>query len=295
MKYGDVTLGQVEAMINKIGGLEVWEAVLRDEVTVEVKEVFQRLFDKNGRRIPPKDLKSSVCDPDTSFRLIPTDIDYIARLERLTKFFPEEAGFVSANEFQARSEALLEQLRQDKLLSNLLNGVFLPICLPKIRIRDYGQALEEVFLVAVGKSYENQFSGRKFYSYRGELETQQVSIAEDSHKRLLAEMEERPVVGIQLFPLQGYSIYADREQMTSLPESLILSGAMDIATVITAYPDVLAHENIPGYGYDCAANSWQSADDSLCFGVGDGGLGFGGAGALGVAFGRCSGGLLFLG
>lgn len=292
MKYGDVTLGQVEAMINKIGGLEVWEAVLHDEVTVEVKEVFQKLFDKNGRRIP-RDLKSAVCDPYPSFKLVQPEINYATRLDRLGRFFPAAATFSSTKEFQTRSEALLEQLRQDKLLSNLLNGVFLPICLPKIRIKDYGQALEEVFLVAVGKSYENQFSGRKFYNYRkGELETQ-VSIVEDSHKRLLAEMEEGPVVGIQLFPLQGYSIYADREQMTSLPESLILSGAMDIATVITAYPDVLARENTPGY--DCAANSWQSAGSSLCFGTFVGGLGFDGFGGLGDAGRGYSGGLLFLG
>lgn len=293
MKYGDVTLGQVEVIINKIGGLENLQAILRGEMTVELKENIQKLFDKNGRRIPPRDLKSSVCDPDANFRIVQPEIDYAMRLNRLGRFF-SGVNFLSAEEFQARSKKLIEQLGQNQLLSNLLKGVHLPICLPKIKIADYGQSLENVFFPAVGKSYEEHFPSRKFYSYRkGELETQ-VSIIEDSHKRLLANMDEEPVVGILFFPLQGYSIYADQEQMASLPESLILSGAMDIATAITTYPDVLARDwHTPGY--DCAANSWRSAARSLCFGVSGGGLDFCSCGSLGSARDVYSGGLLFLG
>ena len=50
--------------------------------------------------------------------------------------------------------------------------------------------------------------------------------------------------------------------MAFLPESLVLSGPIDMAIVITSYPDVLVKDfNTPGY--DCAAVSWKSADYSF--------------------------------
>lgn len=37
MKYGEVNLGQVEAAINKLGGIEGWNALLRDELEIKSK------------------------------------------------------------------------------------------------------------------------------------------------------------------------------------------------------------------------------------------------------------------
>lgn len=295
MKYGKVTLGEVEAVINKIGGQEVWDAWLRGELTVEVKEVIRKLFDKNGRRIPPDGMKSSVCDPNASFKLIQPKIDYAARLAHLVNYFPTGTIFLSTEEFQAQSEELIERLKQDNLLSNLLKGVYLPVCFPQFVVDDYGKDMNSVFFPAVGKSYERQFPSRKFYNYRkGELE-KRISIIEGSrHDKFIAKMVESPFAGIQFFPLHGFSVNADREQIKALPESILLSGGIDIATAIVAYPDVLARDyNTPGY--DCAALAWRSADNSLYFRAYDDRLDFGGYGGLGSAFGSCSGGLLFLG
>lgn len=297
MKYGDVTLGQVEVIINKIGGLENLQAILRGEMTIELKELkenIQKLFDRNGRRIPPRDLKGSVCDPNPNFKLIQPEIEYSDRLKRLLNSFPEGLNFPSLEKFQSQSETLLKQLRQDKLLFNLPNGVWLPVCFPQFQVTDYGQNLEDVFLKAVENSYKSQFPGREFHNYqRGRLAGRVSIISGSRHEQLLVKMAEAPVVGIQFFPLQGFSILAQKEQISTLPESLILSGAMDIATAITAYPDVLARGNTPGY--DCVANSWRSADGLLCFGAGDGELWFSGCGFFGLARGSYSGGLLFLG
>jgi len=44
MKYGDVTMGQIEAAINKLGGLSGWRALLRDELEIKPKPL---LFPKN--------------------------------------------------------------------------------------------------------------------------------------------------------------------------------------------------------------------------------------------------------
>jgi hypothetical protein len=290
VKYGEMTSGQ-----NKSGGFEALQVILRSAKEVEVKEIFQKLFDENGRRIPPIGLSSEVCDPKKKFKLIQPEINYAERLERLIKFFPQGTKFVSADEFQSRCEALLEQLRQNKLLSNLLNGIYLPNCLPHFKITDYGQDLEESFLLAVANSYEDQFPKRKFHNYRkGELKMQ-VGIAEGNrHDQLIAKMAEGPAVGIQFFPLQGYSILADREQLSTLPKSAILSGVVDMATAMVAYPDVLARDyNTPCY--DCAANFWQTTTYSLHFRAHDGKLAFGCETDLDSADGCYSGGLLLLG
>ncbi|MGK2848475.1 MAG: hypothetical protein ACSLEX_00150 [Minisyncoccota bacterium] len=37
MKYGEVNLGQVEAVINKLGGIEGWNALLRNELEIKSK------------------------------------------------------------------------------------------------------------------------------------------------------------------------------------------------------------------------------------------------------------------
>ena len=44
MKYGEVNLGQVEAAINKLGGIDGWNALLRDELEIKSKPL---LFSKN--------------------------------------------------------------------------------------------------------------------------------------------------------------------------------------------------------------------------------------------------------
>jgi len=268
MKYGDVTLGQVEAAINNLGGLDNWNAWLRGELTLEISEVVPKMFDKNGRRIPPRGLEYAVCDPDTNFRLNQPEIDYAGVINRLQRSFPSVMGngrFLSAEDFKQKAEALLEQLRQDEVLANLLKGIWLPVCFPRLRIKNYGQSLEEIFLPAVENSYKNQFPDRVFENYRrGELAAAVTMVEGSRHEMLLSRMEEGPIVGIMFFPLQGFSVLAQREQMTSLPSSLLLSGAVDMATARVAYPEVMARDwNTPGY--DCSAVNFRSSAASLLF------------------------------
>lgn len=291
-KYGARLFGQVEAFFNMVEPADM-DRLLAGEASIKIVEIIRKLVDKNGRMIPPAGMKSAVCDPNTSFKLVQPKIDYAERLNRLIRFFPGKT-FLSAEEFQKRSEALLEQLRQDVILSNLLKGVFLPVCYPQFTFGDYGKDLEDVFLKAAGGSYKSQFPEREFNNYRrGELE-KGVDIVEESHERFIAKMAKCPMVGIQFFPLQGFSIQADRELMPSLPKSLYLSGPIDLAVAMTECPDVLARDfNTPGY--DCAAISWGSAGYSLSFWACDDKLSFGSTGLLGLAGDDDSAGLVFLG
>src|SRR4030042_465377 len=266
--------GQIAAIMNKVSGgdREKLEALLRDEFDVQLIEKVLKFFDKNGRRIP-KGLQAAVYDSNKDFHLVQPKLDSIGKYaDRLVRFqFAFGAGPVmSAAEFEGRSRELIGEIKNNRNLANLLNGVYLPIILPKLGdISDYGKTLEGVFLPAVKSSYERQFPDRKFYNYReNELVNNTSIVSGTRHEKLGEEMKHDSLVAIY-FPnsLQGFSILASQEQISSLPE-LLLSGGFDTAAAITMYPDILARDwNTPGY--DLSALSWQSPVDSLYFKAND--------------------------
>ena len=299
MKYGNWTLGQTEALLNLLGGEDEALAVLRGEKTLRIEAPEIKLFNKNGRRIPSKGLQNAVCDPDKDFRLIQPEFktmgDYTQRLIRFLQMFP---GPMSVAEFEGKTKKLVSELESNKLLVNLLNGVYLPIILPQIEAKnfDYGTILENMFLSAVKKAYEAQFPGRNFYNYcKGEL-ANRVSIVEGSRYEILVERMKQGIVYALYFPnpLQGFSVLASREQMAVLPESLILGGGIDASTAMVMYPDILARD-FKTSGYDLSALLWQSSDRSLYFRAYDDGLSFDDGADLGDAYDDYSSGLLFLG
>jgi len=166
----DHTGGQVAAILHKVSGgdPEKLDALLRDEFEVQLVERILKLVDKNGRVIP-KNLKNAVCDPNKDFYLVQPQLgdknDYVNRFSRFLEAFNfNTCSFMKPAEFEFRSRELIAEIRQDKNLVNLLNGVYLPIVLPKLEnFTDYGETLEKVFLPAIKSSYEKEFPGRKFY------------------------------------------------------------------------------------------------------------------------------------
>lgn len=293
--------GQEEALLRKLwlaaggeeSGQEGLAVILRDEQRITLVEALIKWTDQHGRLIPPAGFQPSVVDANRNFHLTQPTVDYAVVLSRLMEHLPG-LTFASAQDFQIRAMALVEMLRADAQAKNLLRGVYLPVTLPQITVDDYGTTLEEVFLVGVGKSYQAQFPDRKFVNQRkGTLARQVTNVQESRQDRLLAKLAEGPVTGIY-FPvaLQGFSIPAAREIMTMLPEGFVLTGGIETATALTAYPGTLARDyQTPGL--DCAVNVWRSPGFSLVFGAGDGQLEFyhGGLGA----YGYYSSGLLFLG
>ncbi|MFH0852036.1 MAG: hypothetical protein V1845_00280 [bacterium] len=296
------TGGQIVAILSKVcgGDEEKLDALLRDELEVKLIERVSKLADKNGRVIPAKGLKNAVCDPDKKFYLVQPSLNTIDGYANRLVYFQEafKPGlFMSVAEFEGRANELIGQIKDNKKIVNLLNGVYLPIILPKLEsIEDYGRALERIFLPAVKFSFEKQFPGRKFYSYReNELEGKVGIVEGTRHEKLVFNMIKSYVVAIYFpNPLQGFSVLASREQLFHLPESLLMAGGFDTAIALAMYPDVLARDWYTP-GLDLSALSWQSSDYSLCFVADDGGLYFGSRGNLGGASGSYSSGLLFVG
>ncbi len=200
----------------------------------------------------------------------------------------------NAADFRKRIEILLSMIRGDDRVAPILNGVYIPICLPKCEIGDYGHLIDELLLPVLKKSYEATFTNRSFVnSMSGKLHGQLAVASDSRQERLIEKMASEPVYGI-LFPvaLQGYSVLAAREQMAQVPEGFVLSGVLDCCIAMIEYPDVLARDaNVPTLV--CAGTTWQG-NLSLCFHPSDRGLNFCVADEA-FAIGSFSPGLLYIG
>lgn len=291
------TGGQTAAILSKVcgGDTEKLDALLRDELRVELKEVLKKLFGKFGRRIP-EGLLANVCDADRSFRLEqPSFIDlekYGERLQRLHDSLEIDTG-VSDEVFCREINRLMGIILENSQIANITKGVYLPIVLPQLTTDDLGATLEQYF-EAASKSYAKTFNGREFFNHHKGALAGEVNIVNGSrHDQLIVKMKQGPVIGIHFpNPLQGYSFNASREQMATLPEGFILSG-LDTVIAMAMYPDVLARDDKTP-GLDLAALSWRSAACSLFFPTG-GRLYFNDTFNLAGIYVHFSGGLLFVG
>lgn len=289
------TTGELNALV-KILGEETARKILKGEVGIRLEETIRMLFDKNGRRIP-QGLNARVIDPDNDFYLSQPEMttldDYGSRILRLHNNLGINTG-ITAERFKREIERQLVLIQGNPRVANILNGVWLPMILPKLETDDLGMVLGQ-YLEAAERSYVRTFPNRKFNNYRkGELKDK-VSVAESTrYSDLVKRMQQGPVVVIYVpNSLQGFSINASREQVESLPESFAVSG-LDTIIAMVMYPDVVARDwHTPGL--DLAALSWQSADYSLCFKANDDKLDFGCGGNLAFASVYSSAGLVFFG
>jgi len=292
----DWTTGELNALVKNLGGEEVARKIQRGEAKVSFEDVVKVFFDKHGRRIP-EGLQANVCDANRSYRLdrpkLDEEVDFANRILRLHGCLSIDTE-VTAEQLKAETECLLAMIRENPQIANIANGVCLPVVLPKLVTDDLGAELE-LYLAGVNNSYAKTFGDRKFYNHRKGTLANKVSIVDGSrHDQLIERMKQEPVIGLHFpNPLQGFSIHANREQMSTLPEGFILSG-MDTPIAMVMYPDILARDwNTPGL--DMAALFWRSADYSLNFRADDEKLGFDFTGNLANADDGYSGGLLFLG
>lgn len=288
--------GRQLALVKKLGGREVVNAILRGEKTVTVEDAIRLFFDKHGRRIP-EGLQANVCDAKWIFRLeqpkLDEENDFADRIFRLHECLGINTR-ITAEQFMAETKRMLAIIMEKSQIANITNGVYLPVIIPRFMTDDLGVELD-LYLDGVARSYVKTFGDRKFHNFRKGTLANKVSVVEGSrHDRLIERMKEGPVIGLH-FPnsLQGFSIRADREQMLGLSRRLILSG-MDTVIAMTMYPDKLARDwHTPGL--DLAALQWHFGNYSFNFRADGAALGFSGTDSLASAAAEYSGGLLFLG
>jgi hypothetical protein len=227
------------------------------------------LFDQNGRRIPPRGV--SVMAPNSDFYLEwPGGRNYGQRLNRFSGV--GLGSGISAYAFGYRIAQLVEMLSRDERARGILSGIFLPIVIMQIRVGDYGQTAEQ-FVAAASRAYSQEFTGRIFTNYRqGDLKENVTVVPESRHERLIAKIEYAPVVALYFSGvLQGFSVGAQRAQMSGLPQGFLLGGGIDSAVAMVMYPDILGHSKSP-FGL-CSAVRWgdEQGDEefSLAFKIED--------------------------
>lgn len=232
---------------------------LADEIenTKEDATIETNIFDHNGRFIP-QGVKSAVYESNKKFYLKQPDIDFTLRFDAIKKLNVKP---LTSSSFKKQSTSLIEKLQANPNTRNLLNGVCLPIVLPKLDIKDYGATIEDL-LLSVEKSYKAEYPSRTFINYRKNELQGKVSIIDPSHEALIEKLREAPQVGLYLpTALQGFSVLAQREQV--LPEGFSLCG-LEIIIAQIMYPDILARDFYTP-GFDLAALQWQGARSSLYF------------------------------
>ncbi len=239
------------------------------------------LFDNFGRYSACR--QSAV---STELHLKQPEINYESILMNVYGCFPRlegkhgpRIGPVSTEQLASRSKAIMVRLKQDPTVKNILNGVHLPLLLPKLperyygsimnrlrgRSNDYGTLMRDFFMPAVAESYWHTYHyDRKFMNLLHNRLADQVSIAPESrHEKLVERMSREYVVGI-FFPMafQGFSASCCRRLMASLPETFLLSGGFDLATALVCFPEALTRDSETPE-LSMAALNWRRCTDRL--------------------------------
>ena len=200
-------------------------------------------FDQYGRCLP-RNIKGAAHEESRRyFKLAEQELDYEKIYSRLnTNFSIKDA--VSVQDFKLRVEAILQKVSNNPELQPMLNGVFVPFILPKADYNDIGTAMEDIYLPAVGQSFNDAFPDYDFTNHSPVSLKQQFTIEQTGrHQHLIDTMKTDVVVGVYFPCLLEYSVPAARERMASLPDECLLAGGYDTAAAFVAAPNLLLRED----------------------------------------------------
>jgi len=289
--------GHQLALIKKIGGRDLVDAILRDEKTIVVKDAVRTLLDKHGLCISSVlDITSQVENENKSFCAGQPEINYRDILSWYKEIFPKGTKFIEASKFEDLAEFSREKILQNHQISNLFQRAHMPVPFPKYQIDDSGTALQDFYLPAVERSYNLKFPNKKFNNYMdGKLEKQVSILPNFGNNKFLAKMATGGFFWFFAHPLQGFCINAQREAMGVLTQyELGLSGTIVNSLATAGFPSELVGSfNTPGMF--CSGDFWGSSDYSLYFDANDDFLIFGCTGILAHPNEVLSGGLFFFG
>lgn len=217
----------------------------------------QNMFDVAGRRMPPEGLGAAVNGASRRYTLVQPAIDYAEIHARILAHVGSE-GQVSATEFAERAEGVLDTLRRSEETAPLASAVRIPFALAADRADDLGQAMEDLYLPALGRSWKARFQKADFKNeLKGGL-SGKVAVAKGSrYDRLVQALAGGPVVGYY-FPmaLSGFSVEAALRQMTDLPETFVLSGGVEACAALVGSPDVFTQKD--GYPPQLDLSAFQA-------------------------------------
>ncbi len=244
-----LNLEEIENLVQILGGDKKVRQILSGVAKVEIK--YPIAIDGKGCFLG---LDGSEFEYNQEYLDKPFVFKY-KRLGLLAQAFPG-LEFPDWLTFTKESKKLLRQLKSDPVFDKLLQGVWFPVAYPKVKIDDYGTAIQEIFLKGLSNSYQHKFPGRTInFPYDLVGKTQ---VVDSGHRRLLERMEKGPVVGLQFFPFRGMSFAQAQEIAAVFPRRIILAGPVGMITALAGYPDML----LKGYSelqFQCGAATIEGA------------------------------------
>jgi hypothetical protein len=203
------------------------------------------LLDEHGRCIP-SGLNTEVHQKTRRyFAFTQPEIDYTAIHARISQHLGI-AEAISAGEFEQRSSAILQKLRDDPATRNITEGVSVPFFLPRASYPDYGGSLDDIYLPAVKGAFSDKHPKYTFVNHHKSGLAGKLSVAPGSrHQQLVTAMQREQIVGYFFPCLTEYSIPAALEQTGKLPEQFLLAGGFDTCAALIGSPDLLL--SIKGY------------------------------------------------
>lgn len=210
-----------------------------EQATTGANNMNEASFDEYGRCIPASIEAPTHKESRRYFSVIQPEVDYNKIYARLNDSF-NFSDSLSVEEFQQRAEAIISSLKTDGKYNNITSGVAVPFILPKAQYDDIGEALEQEYLGAVEKSFNEKFPDYSFTNHCTESLKGKFSVVQGSrHQKLLEAMQNDVVVGIYFPCLLEYSVPAAIEQEACLPEQFLLGGGFDTAAAFIGSPDLL--------------------------------------------------------
>ncbi|MFA5184263.1 MAG: hypothetical protein WC456_01935 [Patescibacteria group bacterium] len=277
------------ALYNILGGPEMVEKILSSDVYVILKAAKRKLVDKHGRFIP-LGLSAPVVDADYNYyfeRPAEDDLELVRRFINMTQLL-NCSSEIYFKDFKDRTDEILQRVKDDRQLANLLQGPYFRIILPPLQVGvDIGKTLEDIFLPAIEQAYLQHFPERRFQNKLKEELIGRVSIAEGAQYAPLLEAMSQGAVPAILFPtaFQGFSDLAAHEVLDMLSEEveaqneiddliddissisgrdIIMSGGYDVMAALVGYMDILARDSkTPPIDIDIF--QWQARNYGLNF------------------------------
>ena len=196
-------------------------------------------FDEFGRCLPTAVQSPVHRQSRRYFRLGTPAVDPAAILARIKRHLGAGKG-LDVDSFIRRIDAIRARLAADPATAGMLNGLAVPFIVPRTPVTEIGTLMEEGYLPAVARSFEEAFPAERFTNHvkpglAGKLTVQPGS----RHERLIEAMGDDEVVGLYFPCLTEYSLPAAVEQIASLPDHLLLAGGFDTAAAFVGVPDLL--------------------------------------------------------
>lgn len=192
-------------------------------------------------------------------RLVPSSSDFVYSQDDRRYFFLDQPSLdltkvygryknafngeieISEVDFVSRIEKLISSLNDSDQDAPILNGVHVPFVIPRaIANLDLGTALVKL-MVSIEQSFTTDFPDFEFNNFAGPDLSGRVKVHQDSRlHKLYNNLENGDIVGLY-FPtfFSGFAIQSQRNAISSLPEKMHLSGALEIASALIGSPDLL--------------------------------------------------------